>query len=377
MYALVLAGGGAKGAYQVGVWKALRELNIEIGLVVGTSVGALNGALLAQNSYDEATKLWLNLNMNSVLDADQEFIDGINNIFSNGLFKSNLAMYKKIYSHIKENRGFNITPLRNRIEELLDEDIIRNSGIDFGFVTFSINNLKPLKLFINDIPADEIKYYLLGSALVPGFAQDKNYPTKFIDGGIYDRFPISMAIDKGYKKIIAVETKQKKLKKYKGVNITFIQPSEDLGSFLYFNKDNSVRNLDMGYLDALKIYGKIFGVDYFFESIPSEINIIKKLTKLSANQIKEISGDILSEGLYSLKHFFEKVIPKTLAKLKVAKSNTYQETLILLLEHLLKFNEIERVKQYTVEEALQLVDKEYSIHSVESSSLKILKYILK
>ncbi len=41
MIGLVLQGGGAKGGYHIGVWKALRELDIEIGAVTGTSVGAL------------------------------------------------------------------------------------------------------------------------------------------------------------------------------------------------------------------------------------------------------------------------------------------------------------------------------------------------
>ena len=45
MKALVLSGGGAKGSYQLGVWKALRELNIKFDIITGTSVGALNGAL--------------------------------------------------------------------------------------------------------------------------------------------------------------------------------------------------------------------------------------------------------------------------------------------------------------------------------------------
>ena len=48
-YGLVLAGGGTKGAYQVGVWKALCELGINIKAIVGASIGALNGALFLQN----------------------------------------------------------------------------------------------------------------------------------------------------------------------------------------------------------------------------------------------------------------------------------------------------------------------------------------
>ena len=46
-YGLVLAGGGAKGIYQIGAWRAIRELEIPITCVVGTSVGAMNGAMVA------------------------------------------------------------------------------------------------------------------------------------------------------------------------------------------------------------------------------------------------------------------------------------------------------------------------------------------
>ena len=45
-YGLVLDGGGARGAYQIGAWKALKEAGVKISAVAGTSVGALNGALI-------------------------------------------------------------------------------------------------------------------------------------------------------------------------------------------------------------------------------------------------------------------------------------------------------------------------------------------
>ena len=44
-YGLVLAGGGVRGAYQIGVWKALKELKIKVSVVSGVSIGAVNGAL--------------------------------------------------------------------------------------------------------------------------------------------------------------------------------------------------------------------------------------------------------------------------------------------------------------------------------------------
>ena len=60
-FTLILAGGGAKGAYQIGVWKALKELKIKINAVIGNSVGALNGAFIAQNDIDKAIRLWKNI----------------------------------------------------------------------------------------------------------------------------------------------------------------------------------------------------------------------------------------------------------------------------------------------------------------------------
>ena len=53
-YGLVLGGGGARGSYEIGVWKALKELGIPIIGVAGTSVGALNGAIIVQNEYEKA-----------------------------------------------------------------------------------------------------------------------------------------------------------------------------------------------------------------------------------------------------------------------------------------------------------------------------------
>ena len=59
--AIVLAGGGSRGAYQIGVWKALREMGIDYQLVTGTSVGALNGVLMVQQEYDKALAVWENI----------------------------------------------------------------------------------------------------------------------------------------------------------------------------------------------------------------------------------------------------------------------------------------------------------------------------
>ena len=73
-YGLVLEGGGAKGAYQIGAWRALKEAGVKIKGVSGTSVGALNGALICMDDLEKAEKLWANISYSQVMDVDDELM---------------------------------------------------------------------------------------------------------------------------------------------------------------------------------------------------------------------------------------------------------------------------------------------------------------
>ena len=66
---LVLAGGGGRGAYQIGVWKALYEVGLEkyITSVSGASVGGLNAALFVQRDLNQAQSIWESISMNKIL----------------------------------------------------------------------------------------------------------------------------------------------------------------------------------------------------------------------------------------------------------------------------------------------------------------------
>ena len=74
--AFVLSGGGAKGGYEIGFLKAINELSIHPDIVTGTSIGALNGCLIAQQDDQIAYDLWKNLTV------DQVVIDGFSTDFS-------------------------------------------------------------------------------------------------------------------------------------------------------------------------------------------------------------------------------------------------------------------------------------------------------
>ncbi|NLA13749.1 MAG: patatin-like phospholipase family protein, partial [Tissierellia bacterium] len=77
MFGLVLEGGGARGAYHVGAYKAIRELNIEIGGIAGTSIGAINGAMMVQGDYELLEKIWLSVDSYELFDLDEKTIEDL------------------------------------------------------------------------------------------------------------------------------------------------------------------------------------------------------------------------------------------------------------------------------------------------------------
>lgn len=65
--AIALAGGGTKGAYQVGAWKAMRELGIPFDIVTGTSIGSVTAALMVQDDFDRAWELWTHITEEQIM----------------------------------------------------------------------------------------------------------------------------------------------------------------------------------------------------------------------------------------------------------------------------------------------------------------------
>ena len=118
-YGLVLDGGGARGAYQIGAWTALEEAGVKVCAVAGTSVGALNGALICMDSVENAQKVWAEMKFSRVMDVDDEWMQ---HLFSkDGKLKEVLSeLWKKL-----SDGGVDVTPLRNLIHEMVDEEKIR------------------------------------------------------------------------------------------------------------------------------------------------------------------------------------------------------------------------------------------------------------
>ena len=71
MIGLVLEGGGVKGSYEAGVYQALYECGIKINGVCGTSIGALNGAIIASNHGEDLAKIWRSLSIGNIFGFDK------------------------------------------------------------------------------------------------------------------------------------------------------------------------------------------------------------------------------------------------------------------------------------------------------------------
>ena len=78
-YGLILDGGGARGAYQIGAWKALVEAGVKVNAVAGTSVGALNGALICMGDVKQAEKIWSEMTFSRVMDVDDAWMERLFN----------------------------------------------------------------------------------------------------------------------------------------------------------------------------------------------------------------------------------------------------------------------------------------------------------
>lgn len=294
--ALVLSGGGGKGAYQIGVWKALRRLHIKFDIVTGTSVGALNGALIVQNNYVKAVKLWENVDFSIVFnEKDIADIKKDRNDFS----------IVKMYLKNIFKGGMDVSNFEKMVKDVLEEDKVANSKQDFGLVTYNLSNMKPLVITNKNLDPTLLADYLIASAsCFPFFTTKKINNKNFIDGGYYDNLPINPAIDLGADKIIAIDLGTIGLinKPKKNLDITYIRPNNEIGSFLVFDSTLARRALKLGYNDTMKVYQKYYGLEYSFYGFSYKRNkkkyykefntILNSLNKKHKNLINDLLTDV-------------------------------------------------------------------------------------
>lgn len=362
MLGLALEGGGAKGAFHIGAVKALLENGYEFDGVVGTSIGAFNGALISQGDFEKAYDLWINMEPSMLFDIEDECM---RNIVHNGLTKENIKYISSRTINLIENRGIDTSKMRRVLYENVDEYKLRTSNIDFGMVTVSIPNFNPVEVYKEDIPDGKIRDYIMASANFPGF---KLYPIDgkyYIDGGIYDNCPVNLLIRKGYKDIIAVRTsKNDKFSNIinKDVRIRSIIASEDLGNALIFDNDLIRRNITLGYFDAIRMIKNLKGRKYYIEPF-EEVFFFDILNNIPENVILQIGETLKVPQMDSKRMLFEKIIPTIADLLKLPNTATYEEIFIGLLEVIAEKKSVEKFNIYSINEFIDAIEKTSPIES--------------
>lgn len=259
--ALVLSGGGSRGAYEIGVWRALGELDERFEMVTGASVGAINGAVVTQGSFELAERLWRELETSRV--------------FEIALDESMPAKKKWFFAVRAFSRaalrqgGAGAKPLERLLRSYIDEEAVRRSPVDFGVVTVQLGGMKPLYIWKNEMPRGRlIDYLLASSALFPAVKAHEIAGEKYIDGGFHDAMPIRMALDRGADRVIAVNIESlgviRREKEFQNYDIREIRSYWDLGSVLLFDPACARQNMRIGYLDTMRSYGVYDGFAFAF-----------------------------------------------------------------------------------------------------------------
>lgn len=249
--ALVLAGGGARGSYQVGVWRALTELGWNPQIITGTSVGSLNGAMFALDLYETARDMWTSIRSQDVMELPEE--------------TRNLTELHQFLRDVVRAGGMDVTPLEEIVERVLDEDALRASPIRFGLVTVEKRGLKPRELPLEEIPKGKVKDYLLASAACfPALRAKQIDGVQFLDGGYRDNMPTGLAQKMGAEELVCVDLEGVgiTLPNRTGLPTTMVRSYWELGDILHFDPDTARRNIELGYYDTLRPFGRLRGCAY-------------------------------------------------------------------------------------------------------------------
>jgi NTE family protein len=188
--AFVLGGGGVLGAVEVGMLRALLERDVEPDLVLGTSVGALNGAMVARRPtlevVDRLTELWR---------ATAESRD----VYGDRPLRT-VRRAVVTGTHIYSPR-----PLRERLEEELGDVRFEDLPVRLGVCAASIE--RSAEHWFTSGP---VVPAVLASAAVPGLLPPHRVETEygvehFLDGGIVNSIPVGRAVELGADRIFVLQ----------------------------------------------------------------------------------------------------------------------------------------------------------------------------
>lgn len=321
-YAIALEGGGARGAYQIGAWRALEEAGIRFNAVSGTSVGSLNGAMMAMRDLKKAEAFWSNLRFSQVMRVDDATMKCV---FQRDFKELDLkSLFRTAVDTVRQG-GFDVEPLRELLRQAIDAEAVLRSDVNFYLMTYSVTDHRELDVDTRTLTPDELFDMLLASAYFPAFKHEKLGGKLYTDGGVLDVVPVHSLTSRGYKDLIVMRLYgfgvERRFKMPKDVRVTTIAPTRALGDVLNFSSEQSRFDMLLGYYDAQRVLYGLYGSDYYIERTLDEQAAYGLLKAMCLHQ----------DSTQTLRQINEASIP-ALAKLAGQKRGDYYELLIAVLE---------------------------------------------
>lgn len=282
---LVFSGGGAKGAYEAGVIRALRDLDVDnkVTVVSGTSVGALNAVAFAMKRDDVCEKIWERIGFGDILvpnkKKDLPEIFRIVAELTTGNFKPQGIGDILRRVNEKGTPPFSQDGLRKLVDESLDESVLTDKNAPQLYVCArNIDKCTTKYFHLNKLERNDIIDATLASACIPYvFPPVVISGERYADGGVDDPAypgqpadctPIAPLREFKLDMVIVVHLDVKTLNTeldYSGLGsaeIVDIYPSEPLEfirntGMLDFSHKAIIKRIDLGYIDTIKMLPKI------------------------------------------------------------------------------------------------------------------------
>ncbi len=276
-FGLVLSGGGAKGAYEAGVFRALYALDFadKVKAVSGTSVGALNTLIFAMQDVELAQTLWSKIGLRNILSPSDKMERGQLREVMRHISPDTLEI-EALPSLLLELSRSNVSPftqagLRSLLWKTVDFQRIRHSGMALYACAYDVEALKPVYFHLNALSDEEIIDAVLASAAIPYLFQPVSLGGRlYADGGVNnpaypvpngDVTPIAPMKGLPLDRILVIHLRHDVHPGYDefcGVPVTHIIPSRPLepvhgAGTMNFSHGALLEKLALGYQDALSV----------------------------------------------------------------------------------------------------------------------------
>ena len=254
---LCLAGGGARGAYQIGVCKALQELGVFslISAFSGTSIGAVNAAFLATTPLKNIIDIWESTHA-SDLKKTESFFSRIRkekfSIMDHGLFE-----ITSLEDLLHQNLPVKAL-LSKEVYVTLSESGEVHSGL-FGLFKASYEHFfkkdsKVIYSLLSEQETEDIIPLILASCSIPiAFPAVQLEDKQYYDGGMYDNVPVEPLVQAGCDKILVIHLQRFDYahpEKYPSTDILEIKHKGSLGGILHFEANQATKLIEYGYVDG-------------------------------------------------------------------------------------------------------------------------------